>query len=79
MVLVGINRIAWVPNCSSQQSGPPLACGLYQFMSHTEGTALALFFESVYMEALTHLRFPTPYSWTQSDITGTEKNCFKNQ
>ena len=33
--LIGLHE---VPNCFSRQSG--LSCGLYQFMSHTEGTVL---------------------------------------
>ena len=38
MDLGGINRTACGTNSSSQQSGLPY--GLYQFMSHAEGTAL---------------------------------------
>ena len=38
MALEGINRTAWVIG---------IPCGLYQFMSHTEGTALLFEFEWV--------------------------------
>ena len=35
MALKGFNRIAWAPDCSLG-----LPCELFQFVPHTEGTAL---------------------------------------
>ena len=75
-VLIGLHG---VPNCSSRQSGPPL------WISSVHTTywrhIIALW---VWMGALPRLRLPTrsqrpPPIESIRDITGTEKNCLKNQ
>ena len=48
---------------TAPHGGLGLPCGLYQFMALTEGTALPFESEWVLIR----------------DITGTEKNCLKNQ
>ena len=57
-------------------------CGFYQFMSLTEGTALLFESEWVLYPAFGSLPTPTahpPSINSIRDITGTEKNCLKNQ
>ena len=55
--------------------------GLYQFMALTEGTALPFESEWVLYPAYGSPPAPTPPPPIESirDITGTEKNCLKNQ
>ena len=45
MVLRGINRAASVGYQTAPYASPALLCGLYQFVSHTEGITLLLEFE----------------------------------
>ena len=55
--------------------------GLYQFMALTEGTALPFESEWVLYPACGSPPAPTrpPPIESIRDITGTEKNCLKNQ
>ena len=80
MVLGRINRTAWGHTAPHGSLGLP--CGLYQFMSLTEGTALLFESEWVLYPAFgsppaptTH-RLPPPIESIR-DITGAEKNYQK--
>ena len=71
---------------AAPHGSPGLPCGLYQFMSLTEDTALPFESEWVLYPAFGSPPAPTAHPTplpppidSIRDITGTEKNCLKNQ
>ena len=67
---------------TAPHGGLGLPGGLYQFMALTEGTALPFESEWVLYPAFGSPPAPTslpPPIESIRDITGTEKNCLKNQ
>ena len=90
MVLGCVNRTAWDTKLLLTAVWASLHGGFYPFMALTEGTALPFESEWVLYPAFGSRPAPTAHPTTLPpthpppiesirDITGTEKNCLKNQ